>query len=89
MEPNHVIEILTATLDPVHQEAAGKKLDEVTTYFHTTNDDDDASDHHQRIYEIQQRQLTSSQPNQATTEHNIFTMIIPFMIINITTILNK
>jgi len=29
MEFGHVIEILTATLDPALQEAAGKKLDEV------------------------------------------------------------
>lgn len=29
MDPGHVIDILTATLDPAHQEAAGKKLDEV------------------------------------------------------------
>lgn len=29
MDANHVIGILTATLDPAHQEEAGKKLDEV------------------------------------------------------------
>lgn len=33
MDPAHVIEILTATLDPVHQEAAGKKLDEVRQHY--------------------------------------------------------
>lgn len=31
MDPNHIIEILTATLDPNHQEAASKKLDEVSS----------------------------------------------------------
>ena len=30
MDPGHVVEILTATLDPIHQETAGKKLDEVS-----------------------------------------------------------
>ncbi|XP_067928154.1 importin-7-like [Watersipora subatra] len=29
MDPGHVVEILTATLDHTHQEAAGKKLDEI------------------------------------------------------------